>query len=754
MEMRKIPKSLCSILLCFSILLGITYISGIIPFAETERYSFEADFSDLKGGAVSDEDSPEAEYLKNKFLFYCFQHYPETAEKLQYFERNGVNGYLIDGNVFPDTGAHTRFDMDGCGSLAKKGIPTWTIDGKWIYCTAYSGSDATLFRQANLLYLRDNTPSKFAVLNNFTFETDFMFHEASDAVADGSDSLAIIFRAKSAGSVVDGNQSILSFDPNGNLLLKANAWWDTPTYNGKLKDKSGKQLKLSRGKEYHLSVSVIGQKLKLSILDGDTEISSYESDSVAISEGSVGGYFALTGSNAGAKYGNIKVTRLDDNGKVCDFSDYSNGYGFGMNAMMYSCFRTKYVCEESASGPDGGWWGQYYFRNSDDEYCFDYNKRNGDENAWLGYTTGAQIAADQLSTLFNVYHDQNANGTRKFAKAPEFYSHHVQSGIGDGYYGAMYIANGYRLLAFQDVVGQGLLKQTMSLVTKTNDGYEAVLENFETDFSAILFDDKEQAVSLSFRSQSAGQMINADLNGGYADKVTIYFSGRGFAVYDGEASPMNNVNYTPYLNGGAFYGMTANIHVKAVGDKLSIRVTDDNGKLYYDNSDSPITLKTGGGGYLYYSSCDARGYFDDIYCRRLDEKGNAVEWDSISEVEIESIISRLDDVTIDRSKGEALKLPDTVVGLDKSGNKYPIKVSWKNEDYRSYKDGSFDFYPVPENEAFVFADELVANIKVINKINGDFDNSVSRKYYFDSENDFKDFICHYTLTDFSGDSSY
>ena len=432
-----------------------------------------------------------------------------------------MNGYLIDGNVFPDTGAHTRFDMDGCGSLAKKGIPTWTIDGKWIYCTAYSGSDATLFRQANLLYLRDNTPSKFAVLNNFTFETDFMFHEASDAVADGSDSLAIIFRAKSAGSVVDGNQSILSFDPNGNLLLKANAWWDTPTYNGKLKDKSGKQLKLSRGKEYHLSVSVIGQKLKLSILDGDTEISSYESDSVAISEGSVGGYFALTGSNAGAKYGNIKVTRLDDNGKVCDFSDYSNGYGFGMNAMMYSCFRTKYVCEESASGPDGGWWGQYYFRNSDDEYCFDYNKRNGDENAWLGYTTGAQIAADQLSTLFNVYHDQNANGTRKFAKAPEFYSHHVQSGIGDGYYGAMYIANGYRLLAFQDVVGQGLLKQTMSLVTKTNDGYEAVLENFETDFSAILFDDKEQAVSLSFRSQSAGQMINADLNGGYADKVTI-----------------------------------------------------------------------------------------------------------------------------------------------------------------------------------------------------------------------------------------
>lgn len=757
MKMRKIPKSLCSVLLCFSILTGMMSLSGVTPRAEIEHTSFKADFSELVGGAVADE-SEAAEYLESKFLFYSFQHYPDTAEKLQYFERKGVNGYLIEGEnsyVFPDTGCRTRYDMDGCGALVEKGIPTWTVDGKWLYCTAYSGSDATLFRTDNIAYLRDDTPSQFAVLNNFTMETDFMFSELSDSLADGSDNLAIIFRAKSAGSIVDGNQSILSFDPNGKLLVGTSTWWETPSYNGQLKDKSNNDLKLTRGKEYRLSVTLIGQKLTLKIFDGNTEICSYESNSIGLSEGSAGGYVGLTGSNAGVKYGNIEVNRLDDNGKACDFDDYSNGYGFGMNAMIYACFRTKYVCEESKDSSDGGWWGQYYFRNSDDEYCFDYTKRNGDENAWLGYTAGAERAAAQLTELFNVYHDQNGTNGRKFAKAPEFYSHHVQSGISDGgYYGAMYIANGSRLLAFQDIVGQGLLKQTMSLVAKTSDGYEAVLENFETEFSAILFEDKEQAIALSFRSQSAGQMLKEDLSGGYADKITVYFSGTGFAVYDGTATPMSNITYTNWNNNEVFRGAVADVYVKVVGNKLIIKVTDDSGKLYYDNSESPITLTTGGGGYLYYSTCDGRGYFNDISCRRLDKDGKATEWDSVSGAEIKSIVTELNDVTIDRSNGEELKLPETLVGLDENGNKYPVKVNWVSDDYRSYLDGDFVFKPVSENAAFTFADDLEASVKVTNKINGDYDSETSRKYYFDSENDFKDFVCHYTDPDFSANSSF
>ena len=727
-------------------------IGGSVLAAPESVSSFEADFSGLPGGIVSVEDADTVKYLEDRFLFYSFQYYPGSGDgDPQYFERNNVNGYLIDdgenGQIFPDTGAHAAYDMDGYGTNADKSIPMWMVDDEWLYSSSWSAADAPLFRTAELMYLRGDTPSGFAILEDFKLETDFMFKE------DGAqDSFAVFFRANSAGNVADGNgQSMLTFNANGDLFVGRTPWHNTLQYNDTLKAANGSRVSLERGHAYHLSVTLRGHSLTFNIKDAGKEIAVYAANDIQSTEGSQGGYLAFSGSNGGVKYANISVDRYGSDGTVLDFDDLTDGYGFGINGRAYICARTKYVCKE---GGGQAWWEQYYYRESGAAYEFDYTKRSGEANSWLGMDSAKAAAAD-LGAHFNVYHDQNVNGTHKFVKAPEFFSHHVASGISDGYYGAMYIANGGRLLAFLDVHGQQLLKQNMSLVPKTGNGSEFVTENFETKFSPILFSDNpEQTVSLSFRSQSAGQSINDSVTGGYADKVTIHFTGTGFALFDGESSSLSGIGYTPWNGGKILSGAVANIYVKVVGDKLWMHVTNDGGEILYDNSDTPIALKTGGGGYLYYTANDQFAYFTSLACRRLDRNGNAADWNSSDTVEIARVLTQLDDATVDRNKGERLALPTTLSGADKNGNKYPLKVKWVCEDYRSYKEGTFTFTAAPADASFTFAADAAAKIKVTNMIDGDFNAETSRKYYFDSAEDLKDFVCHNSLLDLSKNTEY
>lgn len=770
MRMSKYFKTTCSVFLSVCVIIStlvITYAEEEAPAAPTE---FRAEFSALTDGAVAENDTDTVDYLKSKFLFYAFQHYTDTADKNgQYFERPNVNGYLQgdDGNIFPDTGAHTLYDMDGCGSLADKGVPTWTVDGKWLYCTAYSKSDAQLFRQANLMYLRGDTPSEFAVLEDFYLQTDFMFNPLSDDIAAGTDNLAIIFRASQAGYVPIATQAMLSFDADGNLYLRQMEWHNTPQYTGKLKRRgTNNDLKLERGKQYHLSVMVLGNRLYMDIFDSEsgeyndsTKISSYAVDNIPRTEGGVGGYLAFTGSNAGVKYADINVARLADDGSRLDFDDYSGGRGFGMNAQTYGCYRYKYVCKEAlADGGNGIWWNQWYFRLKNETYQFDYTKRGGDEMCAIFNNPGALAASENLGKMFSVYYDQLTSRGRQFVKAPEFYSHHGMSGMTEGCFSTWMSFSPARLTTFMDPPNddsKGLLKRTTSLVAKTSDENEAVLENFETEFSVILFENKMEAFSLSFRSQSAGQMSNDAATGGYNDKVTVYFSGTGFQVYDGTSSPNTVISDYRYKYNGSkiFRGETAKVHVKVVGDKMTVRVTDNSDNVCYDNSSSPIKISTGGGGFLYYSAAGTRALINSITCDRLDKNGNIVDWDSFADTEIKKVLTVYDDIKVDHTAGQKLSLPEkAAVCLDTDGNKYPVKLKWQNDDYRSYKEGEFIFKGVPENSAFRFAEGVAASVKVIvkNTVNGSYNADTTIKYYFDHENDFKDFVCHITEIDYAG----
>ena len=125
-----------------------------------------------------------------------------------------------------------------------------------------------------------------------------------------------------------------------------------------------------------------------------------------------------------------------------------------------------------------------------------------------------------------------------------------------------------------------------------------------------------------------------------------------------------------------------------------------------------------------------------------------------AQTEIVSIVNRLTAQTIDRSTGGSLALNPSLVGCDSSGKRYAVKVIWKNDEYRSYKDGTFVFTAEPTDSQYIFASSCVPQVSVTNKINGDFDSNVSRKYYFDHTNDFLDFSCYYTENDFSDTAGY
>lgn len=126
-----------------------------------------------------------------------------------------------------------------------------------------------------------------------------------------------------------------------------------------------------------------------------------------------------------------------------------------------------------------------------------------------------------------------------------------------------------------------------------------------------------------------------------------------------------------------------------------------------------------------------------------------------AKTEIVKVYSVPKAMTIDRANGQNISsFPAKLTCKDAANNIYSIDVVWENDEYRSYKDGTFVFTAVPTDSQYSFASSCVPQVKVTNKINGDFDSNSSRKYYFDHENDLLDFTCYYTENTFSNTTGY
>lgn len=170
-----------------------------------------------------------------------------------------------------------------------------------------------------------------------------------------------------------------------------------------------------------------------------------------------------------------------------------------------------------------------------------------------------------------------------------------------------------------------------------------------------------------------------------------------------------------------------------------IIVSDGVGYFFLDDNEDPWVIELGDkyeGGYIYLGLNDASHTIDNLKIVDLDAK----------DIELTTVKTQVSDISIDRSKGESItEMPQVLTAADADGHEYPIMASWTNDQYRSYKDGTFEFVTTFAPFHGMKTDSLTpARLTVSNSINGDFDASVSRKYYFDHENDLLDFNAYYS----------
>lgn len=599
--------------------------------------AFIADFSDLPDGAVDDSNEQTVKYLRDRFTFYAFQMFPnnlwENIPVSNYFERPNVNGYLVyDSDQkkarMPDTAAFTNGTLDGwdeSNGTTTSEMPTWTVDDKWLYCTAKSDDDTPLFRQVNLMYIADDTPTTLANIKDFKLEMNFKFHPLSDKVADGTDNLAILFEANSAGYVFDGDQLMFMLAPDGKYKLGRVDWNKTPSYDGKLTDESGNEIALKRNKEYHLTMTVIGQSVSVSISADNSVISNVEKTVDKIQNG-VGGYLAITGSNAGAKYADINLTRL-------------NEYSFSVAAHGLADYRRLYMSNNIPEG--SSFWNNTLFREpNSNQYWSNYWGANeyrfsGDDIA-LHSNNKTQPVTDYMNQYFTLYHEGYNSNTHYFAKADSFSSHHGQCGITSCNPWAAWMQwhpsndESASLYAFSDLnnvndIVENSYAQSISLAPKTSDGSAFQTKNFETAFKAKLYNNgNERAISLSFRSQAEGTLLSDASKESYTNKTTLLFNGAGYALIDNEDLPMTNISFTSWNSSEIVDNCNVDIYVKAVGNQLTVKVTKPDGSDLL-NTTTEITNEESG--YLYYSTYNMNGYFYEFNCNRLDINGQRSAWD-------------------------------------------------------------------------------------------------------------------------------
>lgn len=642
--MKRTSLKAGSLMLAVSICAGALTAIGIPTLkakAESEARLFTADFSSIQDGVIDTADSEAVNTINSKFYVYNAQRNAMDSYT-SYFERGKVNDYLVDDREqakprYPDTAAFPAWNLDGWDkhndkTNADKPIPMWRADGKWLTCDAYSGSDAFLTREANLLYVKGNTPSGFASFENFTVQMGLKFKPLSDSVVDGSDAFVLVYHAMSAGQLTDPNQITLALDANGNVYVGSLGWNETPVYNETLKDAKGDKVSLERDKEYKLSVTVLGETVKISIYDGDTLVGSCEKSGVRSQQGVSRGLLGFGGSNAGAYIADVQIARQDENGKTVDINDNGNGYGYGFDPQTTATFRYMYYVDTGSGTPEQ-LWNNYYFRSDTDTYWMNFWNNRGGEMTWFGNGFTKETAA--MNSLMGLYYEQYGSAGRAFQKVSFADRNGAEIDLGEGTSGqTIYMDHGNRILALQDNNnGPGyMLKEMTTFAPLTADGKDAQAENAEMFFNTLLVTDNPQRTSaITFRSKEAGRMMADDGNSsysGYADKLTVLLNGKGFAVYDGEAMPYNgdNITYTPWNGNATINGGFVDVWAKLVGDQLYLRVSDAN-NVYYDNTLSPMTVKTTGEGYMYYTVLGGWGYITNFKAAQLDEDGDRLPWD-------------------------------------------------------------------------------------------------------------------------------
>ena len=149
-------------------------------------------------------------------------------------------------------------------------------------------------------------------------------------------------------------------------------------------------------------------------------------------------------------------------------------------------------------------------------------------------------------------------------------------------------------------------------------------ENFETTFAVRLMKDKGGAAILGFRQQTPGKFADSDavLN---REQAFVKVSRTGVTVAGGSGINDRYYDADQYAFDTALPDDTEvlKIHVRAVGEKVTVKVTDDADTVYFEKTET-ITYRTAG--YFAYgiSGPDRTNGLGEISLTHLDENGKAI----------------------------------------------------------------------------------------------------------------------------------
>jgi len=642
MQMSKTLRSVVSLCVTLAMLVSMLAVFGAFPVSAAKAVEkFTANFSALPTGTVSMTDTATVEYLEERFAFFYFQ-------EGWYMERADVNGYVMDasGNYLvgktagmsyhtdiagKKAGASNSEYVDGTGNSGNGsfGISRWLVNGKYIAATAYSKADAKPFRKVNSMWVKA-ADGDLAVLDNFALEMDFKPADSTlySTIGKNTDSVAVYFRAKTAGQGYGvADHQVVSLAPDGGLFvgdLEANftatAYPETMQYNGAA-------VTFDRTKDYHLSMTVIGTALKVTVTNNGTTV--YElTRTIGDMEA---GYLGIGGSNAGAYYGNIEITRLDKDGNPVDFNDHNDGYGFGAGFARITDYRQKLT--QNASG-SWSWWsnGTYFRDNGANVKWLDVVEYDSNTYDFSNPTTYAadQAVVDYLDDHFNFYYNRESTVTQFATPYENSVTQDADAQYGAGKTAQWKLQDGRYLNAVFTAQGNEILRKTVSLVPKNSDGEEVTATNVETEFDMNLSTTAKTGLAFTFRAATAGKLTSG-WKTSVGDKVTVIFTATGWQVYEGVMPKDDCV--TPVVNAWADGASVtrAHVYIKAVGNALLMTVTGVDGTVYYSGT---TELTYTAEGKMFYSVLNGTGGFANIRTNRLNDDGTVAAWDTPTSLKV------------------------------------------------------------------------------------------------------------------------
>ena len=561
-------------------------------------------------------------------------------------------------------------------------------------------------------YLLNNSTSFVPKLSDGETEAQLMNFETKFGLLvfnDGNMGVALSFRSDKAGAMLNdagnggyANKVTLLFNHTGWSIYDgeslnycnpavpdANKWADGKIIDGQLLD---------------VYVKVLGQQLTIKVKANDGSV-LYDNSSSPYEIKTTGAgylYWSMLTSMTWAGY--MECARLDEFGEKADWDDESGNVSS----------RKIFHCD---------------FSNA--------------------------ISIDEA---VDVYYDQSTEpNDRKFAKMDSI----ADNAAGEKYglpFETKYTGGKWPMIETTNRTGF-LLNNSTSFVPKLSDGVtQAKLQNFETTFSPLIFEgDANMGFAISFRSDKPGVMLNDKGSEGYSNKATLFINCEGWQIYDGTAMNYANPSVNPWPT--AIVGSpNVSIYLKVVGDKMIFKASIGS-KVLYDNTNDPYTLMTSGAGYIYYTYVTNWSFISSpLICRRLDGNGEVIDWDAQNEGKV--TITRVEyptELTFDRSKKENYQLPRFVTGFDADEFAYSLPVVWENAEYRSYKSGKFEFTgTLVASSAYDvsgISDLTLTVNNITDEVTAADGKIASKTWYFDTENDFKDFICHMTSLDLSGTES-